>query len=199
MPLIVLVDYGAGNLRSVANALKRVGVAFEVSDRPEAVAAAKKVIFPGVGAAAACMRELAARGLDRALRECRVPALGICLGMQCLAEWSAEGEPGVACLGVLPGRAERFGTELKVPQVGWNRVRLVREDPLFYGIGEGEHFYFLHSYKVLTDRQYVLAETDYGGPYPSAVRIGNFWGVQFHPEKSGAVGLQLLRNFVERC
>lgn len=195
---IALIDYGAGNLRSVANALAHLGIGFEITADPEAVLRADKVIFPGVGAAASCMRELRARGLVEALRECRQPVLGICLGMQCLTEWSAEGE-GVECLAMLPGRAVRFSGDVKVPQIGWNSVEHRQSDHLFDGIPSGERFYFLHSYRVETDREWVLAETDYGEWYPCAVRRENFRGVQFHLEKSGPPGLRVLENFVHRC
>jgi glutamine amidotransferase len=197
---VVVIDYGAGNLRSVTNALAHLGVPHDVTDDPEVVARAAKVIFPGVGAAAACMAALRARGLVDALRACGAPLLGICLGMQVLAELSEEGEPPVACLGLVPGRVERFPGGLKVPQIGWNTVRVLDEgDPLFHGIPQDEPFYFLHGYRLRTDPAYVLAETTYGEPYPSAVRRGTVRGVQFHPEKSGPAGLRLLRNFVERC
>lgn len=199
MARVALIDYGAGNLQSVANALAHLGIDFEVTADPEVVAGAGKVIFPGVGAAASCMAELEARGLVGPLRAARRPVLGICLGMQVLTESSAEGGRRVECLGVMPGRAERFGEGVKVPQMGWNTVRVLRPDPLFAEIPPDEHFYFLHSYRVQTAPEHVLAETEYDGPYPSAVRRENFWGVQFHPEKSGPHGLQVLKNFAERC
>ncbi|MGH7546514.1 MAG: imidazole glycerol phosphate synthase subunit HisH [Gemmatimonadota bacterium] len=199
MAHVALIDYGAGNLRSVANALEHLGADFEVTADPEVVASAAKVVFPGVGAAASCVRELAARGLVEAIRSQRGRVLGICLGMQVLTESSAEGAEAVPCLGILPGRTERFGTGVKVPQMGWNTVAPRRDDPLFAGIPAGEHFYFLHAYRVRTSPEHVLAETEYDGPYASAVRRANFWGVQFHPEKSGPAGLRLLRNFLDRC
>jgi glutamine amidotransferase len=145
------------------------------------------------------MAELEARGLVEALRAAERPVLGICLGMQVLTESSAEGGERVECLGVLPGLAERFGEGVKVPQMGWNTVRVVGDAPLFAEIPPHEHFYFLHSYRVRTEPAYVLAETEYDGSYASAVRRENFWGVQFHPEKSGPYGLRILKNFVERC
>lgn len=197
---VVVIDYGAGNLRSVTNALAHLGVAHAVTDDPEVVARAEKVVLPGVGAAAACMGALRARGLADALRSCGAPVLGICLGMQVLAELSDEGDPPVECLGILPGRVERFSEGLKVPHIGWNTVRVLhQDDPLFHRVAEDEPFYFLHGYRLRTEPAFVLAETTYGAPYPSAVRRGRVWGVQFHPEKSGPAGLQLLRNFVERC
>ena len=197
--MIALVDYGAGNMRSVANALDQIGASFQITESPETLATADKVVFPGVGAAASCMEELRARGLVRALRACEQPVLGICLGMQALTESSSEGGTPVDCLGLVPGRTSRFEGDLKLPQIGWNTVEIAREDPLFAGVPDSEHFYFLHAYRVDVDTSYVLGRTDYGGPYPSAIRNGNFWGVQFHPEKSGPYGLRILHNFVERC
>ncbi len=197
--MIALLDYGAGNLRSVANALNHINASYQVTDDPQAVIQAEKLILPGVGAAASCMRELRARGLDEAVRTWSGPALGICLGMQALGQTSAEGGEEVACLGVLPARTARFAGDVKLPQIGWNTVTFVREDPLLAGIGSGEYFYFLHSYRLHVDPLLVLGVTEYGEEYPSIVRSGNFWGVQFHPEKSGPAGLRLLLNFVERC
>ncbi len=197
--MIALVDYGAGNLRSVANALTRVDAEFEVTDDPADLDGADRIVFPGVGAASSCMEALADRGLDAALKACEQPVLGICLGMQVLTESSTEGGEEIDCLGLLPGRTARFEGGVKLPQIGWNTVAIVRDDPLFEGIPSGEHFYFAHSYRVHTDPEFVLAETDYGGPYPSVVRRANVRGVQFHPEKSGPYGLRLLRNFIERC
>ena len=197
--MIALIDYGAGNLRSVANALEHLEVEFEVVTDPEGLARAERVVFPGVGAATSCMEALESAGLDEALRACEAPVLGICLGMQVFTSWSAEGVGRVECLGVLPGHTALFEGAVKRPQIGWNTVRPIAEDPLFEGIPPDEHFYFAHSYRVHTEPECVLAETDHGGPYPSAVRRANFRGVQFHPEKSGLYGLRLLENFARRC
>lgn len=197
--MIALLDYGAGNLRSVANALTYLGAPYQITEDPGTLAQADKVVFPGVGAAASCMRELHDRGLVQALRSLTSPVLGICLGMQALGQTSAEGGEEVKCLGVLPAHTVRFAGAVKLPQIGWNTVSVVREDPLLSGIATGEYFYFLHAYRLHVDPEFVLAVTEYGDAYPSIVRTGNFWGVQFHPEKSGPAGLRLLRNFVERC
>lgn len=197
--MIALVDYGAGNLRSVANGLDQLEATYRITDDPDEVARADKVIFPGVGAAASCMEELSARGLDESLLEHTGPVLGICLGMQVLTEWSEEGLSRADCLGILPGRTERFRGAVKLPHIGWNTVRFLDDDPLLRGIPSGEHFYFAHSYRVHTEADLVIGVTDYGETYPSVVRRGNVRGVQFHPEKSGPYGLRLLRNFVERC
>jgi glutamine amidotransferase len=197
--MIALIDYGAGNLQSVANALSHLDAEFAITDDPGTVAGSAKVIFPGVGAAASCMQALAGRGLDQTLRRVNVPVLGICLGMQVLTASSGEGAQEVGCLGMLPGYTARFAATEKLPQIGWNTIEILRKDPLLEGIASGEHFYFLHSYRVHTTEQHVLAQTVYGTPYPSIVRRDNFWGVQFHPEKSGSAGLRLLRNFIELC
>lgn len=197
--MIALIDYGAGNLRSVANALDHLEASYRVTQDPTEVARSDKVIFPGVGAAGSCMEELSARGLDDAIRTHTAPVLGICLGLQVFTEWSEEGHSRVDCLGVLPGHTARFEGAVKLPQIGWNTVHFRRGDPLFTGIPDGEYFYFAHSFRVHTSIDYVLAETEYGGRYPSVVKHENFRGVQFHPEKSGPLGLQLLRNFVELC
>jgi glutamine amidotransferase len=197
--MIALIDYGAGNLQSVANALAHLEADFAITDDPDTVANSAKVIFPGVGAAASCMQALADRGLDETLRRMTRPVLGICLGMQVLTSSSGEGAREVECLGVLPGHTSRFDGNVKLPQIGWNTIEALETDPLLEDIKPGEHFYFLHSYRVHANEEHILAQTVYGAPYPSIVRRDNFWGVQFHPEKSGPAGLRLLRNFIELC
>lgn len=197
--MIALIDYGAGNLQSVANALTHLDADFKVVSDPDGLADSEKIVFPGVGAAASCMQVLQARGFDQALTRQQVPVLGICLGMQLFTEWSEEGARRVQCLGVVPGHTARFVGAVKRPQIGWNTIRLLREDPLFTGVPSEEYFYFAHSYRVHTLQAFVLAETEYGDIYPSVIRRDNFWGVQFHPEKSGSYGLRILQNFVEKC
>jgi glutamine amidotransferase len=206
---IAVIDYGMGNLRSVAKAIehiaprRRVGV---TSD-PAQVRAARQVVFPGQGAMPDCMRELDARGLRPAVLEAArsKPFLGICIGLQMLFDESEEG--GVAGLGLLPGRVVRFphermldaaGGRLKVPHMGWNEVHHSLEHPLWTGIPSGARFYFVHSYyPVPVQREAVAGYSRYPFPFACAVAQDNLFAVQFHPEKSQASGLQLLRNFVE--
>ena len=197
--MITIVDYGAGNLRSIARAFAAIGVDAQVVDTPEQVERAEAVVLPGVGAAGAAMRFLKERGLDDAVRGALrrgLPFLGVCLGMQLLLGSHEEGD--VAGLSLLPGRVRRFPEGLLVPQMGWNQVRLLRETPLFAGVPEGAHFYFVHSYYAEPeDAGQVVGQTEYGTPYCSVIEAGNLWGVQFHPEKSSSNGLQVLRNFAK--
>ena len=195
--MIALIDYGAGNLRSVQNALARLGATCSIASMPEDLAEARAIIFPGVGAAAPAMAGLRERGLDQAVIAAirnGIPFLGICLGMQLLFESSAE--DGAACLGVLPGRVERLKTTEKLPHVGWNTLEHVRPHPVLDGT-EGEAFYFVHSYVVVPRYPAVAAaETTYGLPFVSAIARQELVGVQFHPERSGTDGLRLLENFL---
>ena len=203
---VAVVDYGMGNLRSVEQALRNVAPAAEilVTDSPEVVASAKRVVFPGQGAMPECMRELEARGLrDAVLQAARSkPFLGICVGLQMLFEHSAEGD--VAGLGILYGKVVRFGShmqdaqgnKLKVPHMGWNQVHHVQH-PLWDGIEQDSRFYFVHSYYVQPqDASLVQATSKYPQSFACAVAKDNLFGVQFHPEKSHTAGLKLLNNFM---
>jgi len=199
--MIALIDHGVGNLRSVEKALAAVGASVALTADPERLLAADKVVLPGVGAFADAMDGLRSRGLEtvvRAITKRGTPFLGICVGMQMLFESSEEhGEhPG---LGLLPGRVRRFEPgELKVPQTGWNQVRPQGDPDLLAGLGPGSYAYFNHSYYCdPQDPADVLGWTTYGRRYASVVGRGRLYGVQFHPEKSQQVGLQILRNFVE--
>jgi len=187
-----LVRTGAGNLYSLAVALERIGVCPEVVDTPEQLRRLDRVILPGVGEARRAMDFLVRRRLDRAIRDLRVPVLGICLGMQLLCRWSEEGNtPG---LGVFNLEVRRFRGEEKVPHTGWNRIDKL-EGKLFRGIEGGEWFYFVHGYRAgLSNR--TTAVCDHMGPFSAALEQDNFFGVQFHPEKSGGAGSRLLRNFI---
>jgi glutamine amidotransferase len=205
---IAVVDYGMGNLRSVAKAVEHVAPDRKVvvTDDPVEVASAERVVFPGQGAMPDCMRELDARGLRPAVIEAArtKPFLGICIGLQMLFERSEEGDtPG---LGLLPGRVRRFpaermigadGAKLKVPHMGWNQVHQTRAHPLWAGIPQDTRFYFVHSYFVdPVDPALIAGETSYPAPITSAVAGSRLFAVQFHPEKSHHAGLKLLSNFV---
>ena len=193
--MIGIVDYGMGNLRSVLKAIEFLGGGAGVYTEQSALDGCDKLILPGVGSFGAGMENLRRGGLDEYVRRRAAdgtPVLGICLGMQFLLEESYE--DGVwKGLGIVPGRVVRF-TEGKIPQIGWNRVFRLRT-PLFDGIAEDSRFYFVHSYRADCADAYAAAMTDYFVDYPSAVWSGSAYGVQFHPEKSGAAGLRLLQNF----
>lgn len=196
--MIAVVDYGAGNLRSVEFALDRLGVSHRRAGEPSALEGADGVVLPGVGAAASAMRELRDRGLAEALRGTDAPLLGVCLGLQLLTDASDEGDGGVTCLGRVPGRTRRLRGGLPRPHVGWSRVRL-GDDPLFRGLPDVAWFYFLHGHRAECDHRRVVGRAEYGEPFPAAVRSGAVAGVQFHPEKSGGAGLRVLANFCRGC
>jgi glutamine amidotransferase len=205
---IAIIDYGMGNLRSVAKAFEHVAPQLDivVSSDPDVIAKAGRVVFPGVGAMPDCIRELDSRGLRQAVLEAAhsKPFLGICLGMQALFESSEEGDS--AGLGILPGRVLRFpaeamvddkGQKLKVPHIGWNEVHQAAEHPMWAGIPTGARFYFVHSYYVEAGAPDLVAGfTVYPFAFTAAVARDNIFAVQFHPEKSQATGLALLANFV---
>jgi len=199
---VILIDAGTGNLRSVQKALEFVGVNVLRTDAPEKVIAGKKIVLPGVGAFGDFMSGLRARNLEEAVKDVAkrgVPLLGICVGMQALFEIGEElGEH--EGLGLLKGTVVKFAESLsvKIPHTGWNQVRVKKEAPLFDQIKDEAYVYFNHSYYCQPgDLSDVIAETDYGIRYACAVRRENIFGVQFHPEKSQAVGLQILKNFLE--
>ena len=208
MSSVVVVDYGMGNLRSVAKAIEHVAPAanVRVSSAAQDIAAAERVVVPGQGAMPDCMRELESRGLRDAVVRAAAekPFLGICVGLQMLFGHAEEGD--VTGLEILPGRVPRFpaaamygadGARLKVPHMGWNRVQQQQHHPLWDGIEDGARFYFVHSYYVEPQGPEVIAgSTAYGIPFTSAVARANIFAVQFHPEKSARAGLQLLGNFM---
>jgi glutamine amidotransferase len=203
--MIAVVDVCSGNLRSVERAIAQVGGDVVVTREPEVVRRADKVVVPGQGAFGMFMRGLVERGLGDVLREAIAsgrPYLGICLGMQVLFDESEEQGP-CAGLGVVPGRVVRMrptDPRIKVPHIGWNQVGVKRADPLLAGIPEGAYVYFDHSYyAVPTDPSLVALDTEHGAPMTAAVRKDNVFACQFHPEKSQSIGLQMLRNFVERA
>jgi glutamine amidotransferase len=190
----VIVDSGA-NLASLRYAFERLGARTEVSSDGSTIASAERVVLPGVGAAGDAMGRLRAAGLTNVLRTLTQPVLGICLGMQLLFRRSEEG--ATQCLGVLPDTVRRLRAlpGKPVPHMGWNQLEGRREDPLLEGIAEREYVYFVHTYAVSVS-ELTLASTDYCGPLSAVVRRGNFWGTQFHPERSGRTGARLLGNFL---
>lgn len=205
MPLrIAVADYGMGNLRSVLNALEALEALPVPTARAADLAAADGVVVPGVGAFGDAMGQLAATGLDRAVRDAAAggrPVLGICLGMQVLFEGSEEAE-GVPGLGLLPGTVRRLPPGRKVPHIGWNTVEWAGAPTLFRGLTSPAYFYFVHSYYCplpAAGAGYEAARCEYGVPFAAAVWHGNLMGTQFHPEKSGRAGLALLRNFLALC
>ena len=201
--MLAIVDYGVGNLYSLASSLKCIGVEHVVADQPQQLREASHIILPGVGAFEDAARKLHDSGMrDALLEEVQKgkPLLGICLGMQMLFEKSYEyGEH--EGLGLIPGQvcplAENIAPGLKVPHIGWNRLEIIKDDPLFKYFENGQHVYYVHSFYAKNCDAFTLATSDYSIPVTGAVRCGNVYGAQFHPEKSGAAGLNLLRAFAE--
>ncbi len=215
---LVIIKYNAGNIQSVLYALERIGKEARVTDDPAAIRAADKVIFPGVGEASTAMDYLSARGLDQVIKSLTQPVLGICLGMQLMCSYSEEND--TPCLGIFPERVRKFeplvsgadarssgadailsgadaissGASVKVPQIGWNNIYDLQTS-LFAGVAEGSYCYFVHGYYASLG-VHTIAKTDYVQPYSSALHKGNFYGVQFHPEKSAVTGEQIIKNFL---
>jgi len=197
--MIGVLDYGGGNVGSVLKAIEYLGLSGERIDQPTELKAADKIIFPGQGHFGAMMKGLADREMLTPLREAfaaKKPFLGICLGLQALYE-SSEEAPGVPGLGILPGCVARFQGVFKVPHVGWSQLTLRRETELFRGVADAGFVYFCHSYYGPVTPQ-ACAVTDYGQTFASGIEIENIWAVQFHPEKSGEVGLKVLKNFLSQ-
>jgi imidazole glycerol-phosphate synthase subunit HisH len=192
---LAIIKYNAGNIQSVLNALERLGVDAEVTDDAESIRAADKVIFPGVGEASSAMKSLKENNLDSIIRDLKQPVLGICVGMQLLCEHSEENNTD--CLALVPVKVKKFSSslKLKVPQVGWNNIFALRS-PLFNGIPESSYIYNVHSYYA-EDSEYTIAKCEYGIQYAAAVKKDNFYGVQFHTEKSAEVGDKIINNFLD--
>jgi imidazole glycerol-phosphate synthase subunit HisH len=192
---LAIIKYNAGNIQSVLNALERLGVNAEVTDDAEKIRSSDKVIFPGVGEASSAMRSLKENDLDRIIQGLEQPVLGICVGMQLLCEHSEENN--TACLGVVPVKVKKFegNLRLKVPQVGWNNI-FELQSPLFKNIPEQSYVYNVHSYYA-EDSPYTIAKCEYVLPYAAAIQKNNFYGVQFHTEKSAEVGDKIIKNFLE--
>jgi glutamine amidotransferase len=195
----IILDYGAGNLRSVARAVEHAGFDCDISEDPRSLDDAAAVILPGVGAAADTMANLRQRGLADPIREYIAsgrPFLGVCMGLQALMTYSEEGGRH-ECLDVIPGQVVRFPQGLKVPQMGWNTIQVARRHPVLEGIGDGAYFYFVHGYYVQpADESVVAATAEYGVRFAAVVIKDNIVATQFHPEKSGPAGLRLYRNFL---
>jgi len=200
--MIVIIDYNAGNVRSVQRACGEIGVCSMATSDPTNIISAKRIIFPGIGAAVSAMDYMREMGLDIALRhacENGIPILGICLGAQIILDSSEEGD--LTCLGLVPGKALRFKLQdklHKIPHMGWNKVEVVQSHPLLDGIKEGDEFYFAHSfYPQPAEEATIFAVTEYEKHFSSALGCRNLFATQFHPEKSGPLGLQLLERFAK--
>ena len=196
---VVIIDTGCANLSSVLMAVNRLGIEAKVSLQPEVIRAADKLILPGVGTAKAAMHNLHERQLVDLVREAKQPLLGFCLGMQMLAEASEEhmgGQQDIDCLGIVPGKVRLMQVgDLRLPHMGWNQVEHDEQHPLFAGIPSGSYFYFVHSYGLEVTPA-TLATCNYGGPFTAVVGKDNFFGAQFHPERSGKAGARLIQNFL---
>jgi glutamine amidotransferase len=192
---VVLVDAGGSNIGSLRYALQRFGVDAELSADSRRIRAATHVILPGVGAAAPGMQRLRDAGLTETIRDLTQPVLGVCLGMQLLFESSQESD--TPCLGLIPGVVRRFpqADNLRIPHMGWNTLHAVRDSALFVEVAPASQVYFVHSYAALIGA-HTLASTSYGEPFSAAVQRDNFYGMQFHPERSGPAGAQMLKNFL---
>ena len=190
---IVIINYGAGNIQSIKFAVKRLGYEAVLSNNIEEIKNADKVIFPGVGEASSAMNKLKASGLDKIIPELKQPVLGICLGMQLMCNSSEEGN--TKGLGIFEINVVKFSNKVKVPQIGWNQINNLKSD-IFKGVEEKEHIYLVHSFYAPLCNE-TIAESDYELKYSAALRKGNFYGTQFHPEKSSDVGEQILNNFLE--
>ena len=192
---LVIIKYNAGNIQSVLYALERIGVEATVTDDLQQIQSADKVIFPGVGEASTAMNYLKERGLDIVIKNLTQPVLGICLGMQLMCKHSEEND--IECLGIFDENVKKFKAEglgFKVPQIGWNEIFNL-QSPLFNGLKENDYCYFVHSYYAALG-EHTIATTNYIQSYSSALQKNNFYGVQFHPEKSAKVGEQILKNFI---
>lgn len=200
--MITIIDYYAGNIRSVERACSEIGVSSSITSNPVDVISAERVIFPGVGAAPSAMESMKKMGLETALKQAfknKIPILGICLGAQIILDSSEEGNQ--VCLGLIPGVTVHFNLRdrlLKIPHMGWNEVRVVQSHPLLDGINQGDEFYFVHSYYPQpADKNHIYAVSNYGNDFCSALGYKNLFATQFHPEKSGRLGLQLLERFTK--
>ena len=194
---VVIINTGCANISSVKFAIERLGYQVLVTDDHASIQSADKVFLPGVGSANAAMHSIESKALTQCLQSLTQPVIGVCLGMQLMVESSQEGlEQDTPCLGLLPGQVKRMQVgDLRLPHMGWNTVTPVGDSPLFKDIPAGTYFYFVHSFAVDV-YDYTLARCEYGSPFSAALHKDNFFGVQFHPERSGEAGAKLLENFV---
>ncbi len=190
---VSIINYGAGNIKSIQFALQRLGVSAVLTDDVETISASDRVIFPGVGEASSAMVKLKQTGLDLLIPNLKQPVLGICLGMQLMCNATEEGH--TQGLGVFDVMVKRFNHDVKVPQMGWNTINNLKSE-LFKGIKDNTYMYLVHSYYAVYSKETAIATTHYGLPYTSALKKDNFYGVQFHPEKSSVAGEQVLKNFL---
>lgn len=195
--MIAIVKYNAGNLGSVANALDRLGQKYKITDDPSKIKAADGVIFPGQGRAGPAMASLRENGLDSLLPELTQPFLGICLGMQLMVEELEEDKQ--QGLGIIAGKCQLIKGVKPVPHMGWNTLSIAKQSQILEGLDDGSFVYFVHSYAVHVPDEFVIARTDYGGDFASVIAKDNFYGTQFHPEKSAEPGQQILENFLKIC
>jgi glutamine amidotransferase len=189
---IVIIDYGAGNVKSVQFALERLGYEAICTNDEKEIRSADKVIFPGVGEAHSAMKEIVKYGLELVIPNLKQPVLGICLGMQLMCDYSEENQ--TKCLGIFPITVEKFQVDLKVPHIGWNQISNL-QGHLFDKVTEGSYMYYVHSF-FIPENDFSIASTDYGITYSGAIKKDNFYACQFHPEKSGGMGEQILKNFI---
>ena len=197
--MIGIIDYGAGNLNSICKAFEHIGFTTEIIEEKTDTDKYEAVVLPGVGAFPGAMDRLRANNLVEFIKEfvkTNKPMLGVCLGMQLLFEWGYE-DTKTKGLDLLPGEVVKMESSLKIPHMGWNELEIIKEDPLFKGLPDNPHYYFVHSYKLKEITEEVIAVTEYGGKVPAVVKKDNIIGLQFHPEKSGNNGLKLLENFGE--
>lgn len=193
--MIAVIDYGAGNVASVANALSSLKQKYKISSSESEICNADKIIFPGVGEASYAIKQLHMLNLFSMMRMVKRPILGICLGMQLMMDNSAEGD--VTCLGIFPGTVLKFdSTKTKVPHMGWNEIKISKESKLFKNINDGEKFYFANSFYVPVT-EFTTSITNNNIDFSASLERDNFYGVQFHPEKSGEAGLKILQNFID--
>jgi len=190
---IAIIDYGAGNIQSIKFAVKRLGFEAVLTDDAEEIKSADKVIFPGVGEASSAMKMLKSTGLDKVIPQLKQPVLGICLGMQLMCEYCEEGD--TTGLSIFDAKVVKFDNSVKVPQIGWNQIYDLQSD-LFEGVNEKEYVYLVHSFYV-KECEETICSTEYGVEYTSAIKKNNFYGVQFHPEKSSKAGEKILENFLK--